>query len=197
VVLVRVLLLPVAVAALVAALVGAGWLGLVLATAAGESTTPAPAARSAAAKPRDAKRPRRHARPWADRATTVCNRAYEQTLDAIDLVVLDSPDLTTRQRNLELLTRALEIESRTLTALGALRPRPRPDHRTIRDALRLFRGVVADDRGTASLLRRRWSRSLLVRRSAAQLPVNERLNILFLGLGASGCATYFDPDSYS
>jgi hypothetical protein len=179
----------------VAALLAAGWLGLALAAATGEST-PAPAGRAARDTPRPARHVRRRAPAWADRATEICGRAHEQTLDLIDNLVLDSPQLSQRQRGVAYVSRAVKIEARAFGALKALRPRPRADRRAIRRTLRLFQHELAADRALAAAVRRRWDPALLARRRAETRPANARLELLFFGLGAGGCATYLDPESY-
>jgi hypothetical protein len=192
---VRAIVLALVAAVAIAALLAAGWLGLALAAATGESE-PAPAGRAARDTPRPARHVRRRAPAWADRATQVCGRAHEQTLDLIDNLVLDSPQLSQRQRGIAYVTRAVRIEARTLAALKALRPRPRADRRAINRTLRLFEREVAADRALATTVRRRWNPALLARRRAEGRAANARLELLFFGLGAGGCATYLDPQSY-
>lgn len=194
----RPLVLAAAVAFLVAALVAAGWLGLVLASAVGGTT--ASGALTTRVGHRETspqvRRSRRRA-PWAERATRVCSRAHERTLDAIDAVVLDSPDLSPRERALRLTADVVRIEGRMLARLTRLRARPRGDRPAIRIALRTFRAEVVADRGALASVRRRWNPAVLIRRGLESRPVNERLRIVFLGLGASGCGTYFDAGSYT
>ncbi len=194
----RPFVLVAAVAFLAAALVAAGWLGLVLASAAGGSTASGALTTRVAHRetPHHVRRSRRRA-PWAQRATRVCGRAHERTLDAIDAVVLDSPDLSPRGRALRLTTDVVRIEGRMLAALTRLPARPRGDRPAIRIALRMFRAEVVADRSALASVRRRWNPAVLIRRGLESRPVNERLRIIFLGLGASGCGTYFDADSYT
>ena len=173
-----------------------GWLGLALAAATGEST-PAPAGRAARDTPRPARHARRRAPAWADRATRICGRAHEQTLDVIDNLVLDSPQLTERQKVVRFITRAVKIEGRTFAALKALRPRPRADRGAIRRVLRLYRHELVADRTTAARIGEQWQPAVVNRRRVQSRAANERLRIMFLGLGAGGCATYFDSDSHS
>jgi hypothetical protein len=157
----------------------------------------APAIGAATPKaPRLTRPPRRPTAAWADRAGSVCLRGHDRTADLLDEVFYTSSSYSQRQLIMRVLTRGLRIESAVQRRLRALRPRPATDRAQIALALRMMRRELAGDRRTIAALRRRWRPAVLVRQLQSDAAVDERLRVVFLGLGASGCASYFDPDGY-
>jgi hypothetical protein len=176
------------------ALVGAGWLGTSLVepyeeeAAAGRST-----AMNAEKKP---SKPAPAAKSWAERASTSCARALEDSR----AVLRDAP-FTTADSNsgteavLRLMRTLTWIEARLLRELKRVPPSP-ADRRRVTAALALLTESHRHDRATVEALKESWDPALLEEAVRREAETSEQLRLLFLGTGATACVAVFDPDSY-
>lgn len=181
--------LPALVACLVLAFLAVGWLGMKLAGDAEAETgrdslaeTPTTTLAPRATPPRS--------KTWAERASASCARGLEGTralLDAAPSTV--EPGATEHEFLLTLLDASLKVERRVVRELGAL-PVSRADQRRVREVIRLLDETHRMGVGLAASLRVRWDDALLERKLRENARAAARLRLLFLGLGATGCAAY-------
>lgn len=177
-----------------AAFVGAGWLGMRIAG----PVEPAPV-REAATKTvekRTAPKPSPVTKTWAEQASASCARALEDTR----AVFRDSPFTMADSRSeteavLRLLRTLSWIDGRTLGELKRVRPSP-ADRRRVNEALDLLAEAHRGNLATVASLQARWRPKLIEQSGRRNARLSEELRVLFLGLGATGCAAYLDPESY-
>jgi hypothetical protein len=177
----------------VAALVGAGWLGMRF--AAPVEAAPVPEAATKTVEKRKAPKPAHVKRTWAERAGASCARALEDNR----AVVRDSPYTTADARSeveaaLGLGQTLNFIEGRLLRELKAVRPST-ADRRRVTETLELLteehRHHVALFAGIRTLSPKQFDQA--IRRDER---MGAALRVLFLGLGATSCAAFLDPESY-
>jgi hypothetical protein len=176
-----------------AALVGAGWLGTSLVEPYEDE---AAAGRPEATRPvKKAPKPQ-VAKSWAERASTSCARALEDSR----AVLRDAP-FTTADSNsgteavLRLMRTLTWIEARLLRELKGAQPSP-ADRRRVSAALALLAESHRDDLATVAALTKSWDPAALEEAVRREARTSEQLRLLFLGTGATACAAVFDPDSY-
>lgn len=176
-----------------AALVGVGWLGTSL--VAPYEPPPVAQAASNSAEKRKAPKPALGKKTWAEKASTSCAQALEDNR----AVIRDSP-FTTADEHSELeafltLGKTLNwVEARLIRELKSVRP-PVADRRRVSETLALLveehRHLVATMASVQTMSDQEYVEAIrLDERMAAEL------RVLFLGLGATSCAAFFDPESY-
>ena len=89
-----------------------------------------------------------------------------------------------------------EIESDLLAELEAL-PRPSADDAEIERTLAVVADSHRDDLAVLARLRRSFDRRFFERRVNETVPVLADLRSRFTALGATGCVSFYDPDSYA
>ena len=96
----------------------------------------------------------------------------------------------------EVFAGAAEIEADLLAELEAL-PRPSADDAEIERTLAVVADSHRDDLAVLARLRRSFDRRLFERRVNETVPVLADLRSRFTALGATGCVSFYDPDSYA
>jgi hypothetical protein len=100
------------------------------------------------------------------------------------------------RRIVEVFAGAAAIESDLLAELEAL-PRPSRDAEEIEEVLKVVAESHRDDLSVLEQLRRSFDRGVFERRVNETIPVLADLRSRFAALGAKGCVSYYDPDSYA
>jgi hypothetical protein len=130
---------------------------------------------------------------WSQQATAACERALGR---GRDLAAAGAAITPVERRVVEVFAGAAEIESDLLAELEAL-PRPAADDEEIERVL----GVVAeshrDDLAVLEQLRRSFDLAAFQRHAAETDPVLTDLRARFTALGATGCVSFYDPNSYA
>ena len=182
------------VAAIVAAaLLGAGWLGTSFVAPYEAEATPKPAATTVVK--RKAPKPVRK-KTWAEQASASCARALEDSRAVLRDSAFTTLDSRTESHAVLRLLRTLAyIDGRTLRQLKRLRPSP-ADRRRVTETLDLLAEARRGNLATIAGLEARWRPELLEQSGNRNMRLNAELRVLFLGLGATGCAAYLDPESY-
>ncbi len=130
---------------------------------------------------------------WAASATVACEEALGR---GRDLVVAGAAITPVERQVVEVFAGATEIEADMLAKLEAL-PRPSADDEEIGRALAVVADSHRDDLRVLAQLRRNFDRSVFERRVNETVPVLADLRSRFTALGATGCVSYYDPDSYA
>jgi hypothetical protein len=134
----------------------------------------------------------RRARDWSQLASAACVRGKRETEAMLDRTSSQPGSLHTR--TLRTLRGGVRIEGRLLARLQRLHP-GRADRTAYRQALRLFRRAHASDRRLVVVLRNQKGLALAVQSRRSE-DLNGRIRLRFYQVGAFGCATYFDPQSW-
>ena len=130
---------------------------------------------------------------WSDRATAACERALGR---GRDLVVAGAAIKPVERQVVEVFAGATEIESDLIAALETL-PRRSADDEEIEHVLAVVADSHRDDLAVLARLRRSFDRGVFERRVNETIPVLVDLRSRFTALGATGCVSYYDPDSYA
>ena len=130
---------------------------------------------------------------WSKPATAACERALGR---GRDLAASGATITPVERRVVEVFAGATDIEADMLAELEAL-PRPVGDATEIERTLAVVAGSHQDDLAVLAKLRRRFDRSLFERRVNETIPVLADLRSRFTALGATGCVSYYDPNSYA
>ena len=130
---------------------------------------------------------------WSDQASAACERALGR---GRELAVAGAAITPVERRVVEVFAGAADIESDLLSELEAL-PRPSADDEEIEQVLEVVADSHHDDLTLLAQLRRSFDRSLFERRVNETVPVLADLRSRFTALGATGCVSYYDPDSYA
>jgi hypothetical protein len=130
---------------------------------------------------------------WAANATAACEQALGR---GRDLVVAGAAITPVERRVVEVFAGATEIEADMLAELEAL-PRPSADDEAIEQVLAVVADSHRDDLRVLAQLRRSFDRGAFERRVNQTVPVLADLRSRFTALGATGCVSYYDPDSYA
>ncbi len=177
-------------ACLVVAFLAVGWLGMQLAGDAeaepGRNGLSPPTTAVEVAAPTALRR----SRTWAERASASCARGLEDTRALVNEAPFTTePGATEHEFLLELLDATVRVEGRVVRELDAL-PVRRAERREVRDVVRLLDEERRSGADLIAALRVRWDDALLDRKLRANERTGGRLRLLFLGLGATGCAAY-------
>lgn len=130
---------------------------------------------------------------WAANATVACERALGR---GRALVVAGAAIRPVERQVVEVFAGATEIEADMLSELQAL-PRSSADDEEIERVLAVVADSHRDDLAVLARLRRSFDRRLFERRVNETVPVLDDLRSRFTVLGATGCVSYYDPDSYA
>jgi hypothetical protein len=130
---------------------------------------------------------------WSERATGACERSLSRGRELSTAGAAITP---VERRIVEVFAGAAEIESDMLAELEAL-PRPSGDAEEIEQALEVVAESHRDDLAVLEQLRRSFDRGLFERRVNETIPVLADLRSRFNALGATGCVSYYDPNSYA
>ena len=129
---------------------------------------------------------------WSGQATVACEQALAR---GRELATAGAAITPVERRVVEVFAGAAEIESDMLTELQAL-PRPSEDAEEIERVLVVVAESHRDDLGVLGKLRRSFDQRLFERRVNETIPVLADLRSRFAALGATGCVSYYDPNSY-
>lgn len=129
---------------------------------------------------------------WSEHATAACEQALGR---GRDLVVSGAAIKPVERQVVEVFGGATEIESDMLAELEAL-PRPSADEEKIEQVLAVVADSHRDDLAVLARLRRTFDRGVFERRVNETVPVLADLRSRFAALGATGCVSYYDPNSY-
>ena len=124
---------------------------------------------------------------WAAEATAACERALGR---GRDLAVSGAAIRPVERQVVEVFAGSTDIEADLLSELEAL---PRPPA----DAEQIEHDSHRDDLAVLAQLRRSFDRGVFERRVNETIPVLDDLRSRFTALGATGCVSYYDPDSYA
>jgi hypothetical protein len=130
---------------------------------------------------------------WPEQATAACERSLSR---GRELATAGATILPVERRIVEVYAGASEIESDMLAELEAL-PRPSGDAEEIEQVLEVVAESHRDDLAVLAQLRRRFDRGVFERRVNETIPVLADLRSRFTALGATGCVSYYDPNSYA
>jgi hypothetical protein len=130
---------------------------------------------------------------WAADATAACEQALGR---GRDLVVSGATIRPVERQVVEVFAGSIAIESDLLSELEAL-PRPSADAQEIEQVLAVVADSHRDDLAVLARLRRSFDRGVFERRVNETIPVLTDLRSRFTALGATGCVSYYDPDSYA
>ena len=130
---------------------------------------------------------------WSKPATAACERALGR---GRDLAAAGAAITPVERRVVEVFAGAAEIEADMLAELEAL-PRPSADAEEIERALAVVAESHQDDLAVLAELRRAFDQQLFERRVNETIPVLTDLRSRFTALGATGCVSYYDPNSYA
>ena len=130
---------------------------------------------------------------WSQPATAACERALGRGRDLAASGATISP---VERRVVEVFAGAADIEADMLAELEAL-PRPSGDAAEIEQVLAVVADSHRDDLAVLAKLRRSFDQKLFERRVNETIPVLADLRSRFTALGATGCVSYYDPDSYA
>jgi hypothetical protein len=124
----------------------------------------------------------RRTKTWAERASASCARGLEDSRALLD-------GATKNESLLEVLGATVRVEGRVVRELDAL-PVPRAKRRQVREVVRLLDGQFRSGKDLLAALRVHWDDALIDRSLRANGRAAERMRLLFLDLGATGCAAY-------
>ena len=130
---------------------------------------------------------------WAAEATAACERALGR---GRELAVSGAAIRPVERQVVEVFAGSTEIEADLLSELEAL-PRPSADAEEIEQVLAVVADSHRDDLAVLAQLRRSFDRGVFERRVNETIPVLDDLRSRFTALGATGCVSYYDPDSYA
>ena len=130
---------------------------------------------------------------WSEQATAACERSLSR---GRDLAAAGTTITPVERRIVEVFAGAAEIESDMLAELEAL-PRPSGDAEEIEQVLEVVAESHRDDLAVIEQLRRRFDRGVFEHRVNETIPVLTDLRSRFSALGATGCVSYYDPNSYA
>ncbi len=130
---------------------------------------------------------------WSKPATAACERALGR---GRDLAASGAAITPVERRVVEVFAGATEIEADMLAELEAL-PRPSADAEKIEQVLAVVAESHQDDLAVLAKLRRSFDQRLFERRVNETIPVLADLRSRFTALGATGCVSYYDPNSYA
>ena len=130
---------------------------------------------------------------WSGPATSACEQALGR---GRDLAAAGATITPVERRVVEVFAGAAEIEADMLAELEAL-PRPSADAEKIEQVLAVVAGSHQDDLAVLAKLRRNFDQRLFERRVNETIPVLADLRSRFTALGATGCVSYYDPNSYA
>ena len=130
---------------------------------------------------------------WSEQATAACERALVR---GRALVVAGAAIKPVERQVAEVFAGAIEVESDMLSELQAL-PRPSADDEEIERALAVVADSHRDDLAVLARLRRTFDRGVFEQRVNETIPVLADLRSRFNALGATGCVSYYDPNSYA
>jgi hypothetical protein len=130
---------------------------------------------------------------WAADATAACERGLGR---GRNLVVSGAAIRPVERQVVEVFAGSIEIESDMLAELEAL-PRPSADDAEIEQVLAVVADSHRDDLAVLAQLRRSFERGVFERRVNETIPVLADLRSRFTALGATGCVSYYDPNSYA
>ena len=130
---------------------------------------------------------------WSTPASAACEQALGR---GRDLAASGATITPVERRVVEVFAGAAEIESDMLAELEAL-PRPSGDADEIEQVLAVVAESHRDDLAVIAKLRRSFDQQLFEQRVNETIPVLTDLRSRFTALGASGCVSYYDPDSYA
>jgi hypothetical protein len=130
---------------------------------------------------------------WSERATAACERALGR---GRDLVVAGAAIRPVERQVVEVFAGSIDIEADMLSRLAAL-PRPSGDDEEIDQVLTVVADSHRDDLAVLAQLRRSFNRRVFERRVNETIPVLADLRSRFTALGATGCVSYYDPNSYA
>jgi hypothetical protein len=129
---------------------------------------------------------------WAADATAACEQALNR---GRDLAASGATIRPVERQVVEVFAGSIAIESDMLSELEAL-PRPSADAEEIQRVLAVVADSHRDDLAVLARLRRSFDRGVFERRVNETIPVLTDLRSRFTALGATGCVSYYDPDSY-
>jgi hypothetical protein len=130
---------------------------------------------------------------WSGQATAACEQALGR---GRKLAATGAAITPVERRVVEVFAGAAEIEADMLAELSAL-PRPSADEEEIKRTLTVVAESHQDDLAVLAKLRRTFDRRLFERRVNETIPVLADLRARFTALGATGCVSYYDPNSYA
>ena len=130
---------------------------------------------------------------WSSPPTEACERALGR---GRDLAAAGAAITPVERRVVEVFAGAAEIEADMLAELEAL-PRPSGDAEEIERVLAVVAESHQDDLAVLAKLRRSFDQRLFERRVNETIPVLADLRSRFTALGATGCVSYYDPNSYA
>jgi hypothetical protein len=129
---------------------------------------------------------------WSAHATAAC----EQALGRGRELAAAGAEITPVERQVvEVFAGATEIEADMLAELEAL-PRPSADEAEIERTLAVVAESHEGDLALLATLRRSFDQALFERRVNETIPILADLRARFTALGATGCVSYYDPNSY-
>jgi hypothetical protein len=130
---------------------------------------------------------------WSGQATAACEQALGR---GRQLATAGAAITPVERRVVEVFAGAAEIEADMLAELEAL-PRPTADEQAIARTLAVVAESHQDDLALLAKLRRSFDRRLFERRVNETIPILADLRARFTALGATGCVSYYDPNSYA
>ena len=129
---------------------------------------------------------------WSGQATAACEQALGR---GRHLAAAGAAITPLERRVVEVFGGATEIEADMLAELEAL-PRPSADEEEIVQTLTVVAESHQGDLALLAKLRRSFDQQLFERRVNETIPVLADLRARFTALGATGCVSYYDPNSY-
>jgi len=130
---------------------------------------------------------------WSGQATAACEQALGR---GRQLATAGASITPVERRVVEVFAGAAEIEADMLAELEAL-PRPTADEQAIAKTLAVVAESHQDDLALLATLRRSFDQRLFERRVNETIPILADLRARFTALGATGCVSYYDPNSYA
>ena len=130
---------------------------------------------------------------WSGQATAACEQALGR---GRQLATAGASITPVERRVVEVFEGAAEIEADMLAELEAL-PRPTADEQAIAKTLAVVAESHQDDLALLATLRRSFDQRLFERRVNETIPILADLRARFTALGATGCVSYYDPNSYA
>ena len=130
---------------------------------------------------------------WSGCATAACERALGR---GRELAVAGASITPPSRRVVEVFAGAAEIESDPLAEFEAL-PRPSADDEEIEETLAVIEESHLDDLAVLERLRRSFDQAAFERHADETDPILADLRARFTVLGATGCVSFYDPNSYA
>jgi len=130
---------------------------------------------------------------WSAQATAACERALGR---GRDLAASGAAITPVERRVVEVFAGAAEIEADMLAELEALPP-PSADEEEIEQTLAVVADSHRDDLAVLARLRRSFDRRFFESRVDETVTVLADLRARFTALGATGCVSFYDPNSYA